>query len=61
MALGYRNWAGVTVASDCEAALNYYRLVANRGELSILLFQDQKYLLVVSEITFNSTCMTWGY
>lgn len=32
MMLGYRHWAGVTVVSDCESALNYYRLVANKGE-----------------------------
>lgn len=31
MALGYRHWNGVTLVSDCESALNYYRLVANKG------------------------------
>lgn len=30
MALGYRHWNGVTLVSDCESALNYYRLVANK-------------------------------
>ncbi|XP_066992907.2 protein sel-1 homolog 1 isoform X2 [Anabrus simplex] len=30
MALGYRFWAGVTVSSSCEKALDYYRRVANR-------------------------------
>lgn len=31
MVLGYRHWSGVTLPSDCENALNYYRLVANKG------------------------------
>lgn len=30
MVLGYRHWSGVTLSSDCESALNYYRLVANK-------------------------------
>lgn len=37
MALGYRHVSGVTLVSDCENALNYYRLVANKGTYTITL------------------------
>lgn len=35
MALGYRYWAGVTVAASCEKALDFYRKVANKGGFSL--------------------------
>lgn len=30
MAMGYRYWSGVTIASSCELALAFYRRVANK-------------------------------
>lgn len=31
MALAYRYWAGISVASSCETALTYYREVSHTG------------------------------
>jgi SEL1 protein len=36
MALGYRYWAGVSVSSSCEKALDFYRQVANAGMITFL-------------------------
>lgn len=36
MALGYRYWSGVTVATSCERALDFYRKVANKGKFNLL-------------------------
>lgn len=33
MALAYRFFSGITVTSNCERALEFYRLVADRGEI----------------------------
>lgn len=33
MSLGYRYWSGVSVASSCEKALDFYRQVANTGNV----------------------------
>lgn len=32
MALGYRYWSGITVATSCEKALDFYRQVADKGK-----------------------------
>ena len=35
MALGYRYWSGISVASNCEFALSYYRKVAAKVEKGV--------------------------
>lgn len=37
MVLGYRYWSGITVPPSCERALDYYRLVANKGDCLLTL------------------------
>lgn len=39
MVLGYRYWSGITVPPSCEKALDYYRLVANKGKIEIVFTQ----------------------
>lgn len=39
MALGYRYWAGVTVAPSCEKALEHYRKVADKGKVINKLYK----------------------
>lgn len=36
MVLGYRYWSGVTVSPSCEKALDFYRHVANKGNVFYL-------------------------
>ena len=36
MALAYRYWSGISVASSCETALTYYRKVSQKGKFPVL-------------------------
>lgn len=60
MALGYRHWSGVTLISDCESALNYYRLVANKGQFFDLInflyniFIYFEFLFEIFILSYNS-------
>lgn len=38
LALGYRYFAGATVAYSCEKSLEYYRAVANNGNYMNIFF-----------------------
>ena len=50
MTLGYRHWSGVTLVSDCENALNYYRLVANKGMIALRSLSPIEDLLLLTHL-----------
>lgn len=47
MALGYRYWSGVTVSASCEKALDFYRKVANKGNILIIPIKIERHFLLI--------------
>lgn len=51
MALAYRYWSGISVASNCETALTYYRKVSHTGEYwGGEKFQDVQYMVIIRDL-----------
>lgn len=60
MALGYRYWSGITIASSCERALDFYRQVADKGETlttEIIIFKPSFYGKILVFFRYANTCL----